>query len=187
MKNDRIGIVGKNGCGKSTLLKILQGLIKPDNGSVKIGETIKIGYFSQENESLPEEETVLQYLRDTAEYIDIGDGKITASKLLERFLFSGAMQYAKIGRLSGGEKRRLYLCKVLMEAPNFLILDEPTNDLDIQTLTILEDYLDRFSGIVVTVSHDRYFLDRVVQRIFAFEDRTIVQYEGVLPITVPCD
>jgi ATP-binding cassette subfamily F protein uup len=178
LKNDRVGIVGHNGCGKSTLLKIMQKVLEPDTGSVKIGETIKMGYFSQENESLPEEETVIQYIRDTAEYIETPNGQITAAKMLERFLFSGSMQYAKIGRLSGGEKRRLYLCRVLMEAPNFLILDEPTNDLDIQTLTILEHYLDSFQGIVVTVSHDRYFLDRIVQRIFAFENGTIVQYEG---------
>lgn len=178
LKNDRIGIVGHNGCGKSTLLKVMQGILKPDSGSVKIGETVKIGYFSQENESLPEEETVIGYIRDTAEYIETPEGTVTAAKMLERFLFSGSMQYAKIGRLSGGEKRRLYLCRVLMEAPNFLILDEPTNDLDIQTLTILEHYLDSFQGIVVTVSHDRYFLDRIVQRIFAFEHGNIVQYEG---------
>ncbi len=178
LKNDRVGIVGRNGCGKSTLLKIMQKLAEPDTGTVKIGDTVKLGYFSQENESLPEEKTVLQYIRDAAEYIETGDGTVTASKLLERFLFSGSMQYTKIGRLSGGEKRRLYLCRVLMGAPNFLILDEPTNDLDIQTLTILEHYLDSFQGIVVTVSHDRYFLDRVVHRIFAFENHRIVKYEG---------
>lgn len=178
LKNDRIGIVGHNGCGKSTLLKIMQGLLEPDSGSVKIGETMKIGYFAQENESLPPEKTVIEYIRNTAEYIETPEGTITAAKMLERFLFSGSMQHARIERLSGGEKRRLYLCRVLMEAPNFLILDEPTNDLDIQTLTILEHYLDSFQGIVVTVSHDRYFLDRIVQRIFAFENGSIVQYEG---------
>lgn len=178
LKNDRIGIVGHNGCGKSTLLKIIQGIIQPDNGNIKIGETVRIGYFAQENEILPEEETVIQYIRDTAEYIETAEGTVTAAKMLERFLFPGSMQYAKIGRLSGGEKRRLYLCKILMEAPNFLVLDEPTNDLDIQTLTVLEHYLDSFQGIVVTVSHDRYFLDRIVQRIFAFENGYVVQYEG---------
>lgn len=178
LKNDRIGIVGHNGCGKSTLLKIMQGILEPDSGSVKIGETMKIGYFAQENESLPPEETVLGYIRNTAEYIETPEGTVTAAKMLERFLFSGSMQHARIEQLSGGEKRRLYLCRVLMGAPNFLILDEPTNDLDIQTLTILEHYLDSFQGIVVTVSHDRYFLDRIVQRIFAFENGSIVQYEG---------
>lgn len=178
LKNDRIGIIGQNGCGKSTLLKIIQKIEKPDSGSVHIGETIKIGYFAQENERLPEEETVIQYIRDTAEYVETGEGKITAAKLLERFLFSGPMQYANIRRLSGGEKRRLSLCKLLMEAPNVLLLDEPTNDLDIQTLTILEHYLDNFQGIVVAVSHDRYFLDRIAQRIFAFEHGKIIQYEG---------
>ncbi len=178
LKNDRIGIVGKNGCGKSTLLKIILGIEKPDSGKIQIGETIKIGYFAQENESLPKEKTVIEYIRDTAEYIDTGEGKVTAAKLLEQFLFSGSMQYVTIGRLSGGEKRRLSLCKVLMEAPNVLLLDEPTNDLDIQTLTILEHYLDKFQGIVIAVSHDRYFLDRIAKRIFAFEKGQIVLYEG---------
>lgn len=178
LKNDRIGIVGHNGCGKSTLLQIIQQKLTPDTGSVKIGETIKIGYYAQENRELPEEETVIQYVRDTAEYIDTPEGTITAAKMLERFLFSGSMQYAKISRLSGGEKRRLMLLKILMDAPNVLILDEPTNDLDIQTLTILEHYLDSFAGIVIAVSHDRYFLDRIARRIFSFEDGRIVQYEG---------
>jgi len=178
LKNDRIGIVGHNGCGKSTLLQIIQQKLIPDTGSVKIGETIKIGYYAQENGELPEEETVIQYIRDTAEYIDTPEGTITAAKMLERFLFSGSMQYVTISRLSGGEKRRLMLLKILMDAPNVLILDEPTNDLDIQTLTILEHYLDSFAGIVIAVSHDRYFLDRIVRRIFSFEDGRIVQYEG---------
>lgn len=178
LKNDRIGIIGNNGCGKSTLLKIIQGIEKADQGEIVTGQTVRIGYFSQENEWMPKNQRVIDYIRDTAEYIETEDGKISASKMLERFLFDGAMQYSMIEKLSGGEKRRLYLLKVLMEAPNVLILDEPTNDLDIQTLRILEDYLDHFEGVVITVSHDRYFLDRVVDRIFSFEDRKVVLYEG---------
>ena len=178
LKNDRIGIIGNNGCGKSTLLKIIQGTVKADQGEIVIGQTVRIGYFSQENEWMPDNQRVIDYIRDTAEYIETRDGKITASKMLERFLFDGAMQYSMIEKLSGGEKRRLYLLKVLMEVPNVLILDEPTNDLDIQTLCVLEDYLDQFEGVVITVSHDRYFLDRIVQRIFSFEDGEIVLYEG---------
>ncbi len=178
-KTDRIGIVGPNGCGKSTLLRCIVGQESVDAGSVEIGQTVRIGYFSQENEALDETERVIDYIRDTAEYIRTSDGLITASAMCEQFLFDGEMQYSLIGKLSGGEKRRLYLLKVLMSAPNVLILDEPTNDLDIQTLRILEDYLDRFSGIILTVSHDRYFLDRVVTRIFVFrEDGTLLQSEG---------
>lgn len=168
LKKDRIGIIGHNGCGKSTLLKIINGIIKPDVGTVEIGQTIKIGYFSQENEYMDESKRVIDYVKEAGEYIATSDGKITASQMLERFLFDGAMQWSRIEKLSGGEKRRLYLLRVLMEAPNVLILDEPTNDLDIQTLTILEDYLDHFDGIILIVSHDRYFLDRTVSRIFAF-------------------
>ena len=168
LKKDRIGIIGHNGCGKSTLLKIINGIIKPDVGTIEIGQTIKIGYFSQENEYMDESERVIDYVKEAGEYIATSDGKITASQMLERFLFDGAMQWSRIEKLSGGEKRRLYLLHVLMEAPNVLILDEPTNDLDIQTLTILEDYLDHFDGIILIVSHDRYFLDRTVSRIFAF-------------------
>ena len=168
LKKDRIGIIGHNGCGKSTLLKIINGIIKPDVGTIEIGQTIKIGYFSQENEYMDESERVIDYVKEAGEYIATSDGKITASQMLERFLFDGAMQWSRIEKLSGGEKRRLYLLRVLMEAPNVLILDEPTNDLDIQTLTILEDYLDHFDGIILIVSHDRYFLDRTVSRIFAF-------------------
>lgn len=179
LKQDRLGIVGPNGCGKSTLLKIITGNLEPDSGYVEVGETVKIGYFSQENEYMDENQRVIDYIRDIAEYVETGDGTITASQMLEKFLFTGAMQYSLIGKLSGGEKRRLYLLKVLMEAPNILILDEPTNDLDIKTLSILEDYLDTFGGIVLTVSHDRYFLDRVVNRIFAFKGNgEIRQYEG---------
>lgn len=179
LKNDRIGIIGKNGCGKSTLLKVINGIVEPDSGYVEIGETVKIGYFSQENEEMDPNIKVIDYIKGVAEYITTNEGSITASQMLEKFLFTGAMQYSLIGKLSGGEKRRLYLLYVLMSAPNVLILDEPTNDLDIQTLTILEHYLDTFQGIVVTVSHDRYFLDRMVNRIFAFEGNGIVkQYEG---------
>lgn len=179
LKNDRIGIIGKNGCGKSTLLKVINGIITPDSGYVEIGETVKIGYFSQENEEMDPNIKVIDYVKSVAEYITTNEGSITASQMLEKFLFTGAMQYSLIGKLSGGEKRRLYLLYILMGAPNVLILDEPTNDLDIQTLTILEHYLDTFPGIVVTVSHDRYFLDRMVNRIFAFEgDGLVKQYEG---------
>ena len=180
LRDDRIGIIGPNGCGKSTLMKIIAGSVQPDSGTVTIGQTVKIGYFSQENEALDEDMRVIDYVRSGAEYIRQPDGSlITASAMLERFLFPGDMQYAVIKKLSGGEKRRLYLLRILMEAPNVLFLDEPTNDLDIATLTILEDYLDYFDGIVAVVSHDRYFLDRVVRRIFAYEENgRLVQYEG---------
>ena len=153
-------------------------MLPVDSGEVETGTTIKLGYFSQENEYMDETLKVIDYVRDTAEYIQTSEGTATASQMCDRFLFLGSMQYTQIAKLSGGEKRRLYLLKVLMEAPNILVLDEPTNDLDIQTLTILEDYLDTYPGIVVTVSHDRYFLDRIAARIFAFEDGTIRQYEG---------
>ena len=179
LPGDRVGIIGPNGCGKTTLLKLLTGVIEPDSGSVETGTTVKIGYFSQENEYMDESLRVIDYIRDTAEYIKTADGMATASQMCERFLFTPSMQYTVIGKLSGGEKRRLYLLKVLMEAPNILVLDEPTNDLDIQTLTVLEDYISTYDGIVVTVSHDRYFLDKIAQRIFAFEgDGVIRQYEG---------
>ncbi len=178
LSTDRIGIVGHNGCGKSTLLNIITGNLQPDTGSVEMGTTMKIGYFSQENESLDPNLTVLQYVRDTAEYIETKEGTMSASAMCEQFLFDGSMQYTRIEKLSGGEKRRLYLLKVLMEAPNVLILDEPTNDLDIQTLTILENYLQDYPGIVITVSHDRYFLDKIATRIFSFENGEILRYEG---------
>lgn len=179
LKTDRIGIVGGNGAGKSTLLKIVTGIEQADSGSIEIGPTVKIGYFSQECEKMNGKQKVIDYIKEVAEYIEISEGSASASQMLERFLFTGAMQYSLIEKLSGGERRRLYLLKILMEAPNVLILDEPTNDLDIQTLRILEDYLDTFPGIVITVSHDRYFLDRVVRRIFAFEGNgEIRQYEG---------
>lgn len=179
LKGDRIGIIGQNGCGKSTLLKIINGIIEPDSGYVEMGATVKIGYFSQENEYMDENLKVIDYVREGAEYIETVEGKVTASQMLERFLFEGALQWSQIKKLSGGEKRRLYLLRILMEAPNVLILDEPTNDLDIQTMTVLEDYLDSFDGIVITVSHDRYFLDRVVKRLFAFESNGVIrQFEG---------
>ena len=179
LKNDRIGIVGPNGCGKSTLLKIINGIVTPDGGDVTIGQTIRIGYFSQESEDMDDSLTAIDYIKEVGEYIKTSDGRITASQMMERFLFDGTMQWSKIEKLSGGEKRRLYLLRVLMSEPNVLILDEPTNDLDIQTLEILEEYLDSFDGIVITVSHDRYFLDRIAKRIFAFEGNgRIRQYEG---------
>ena len=179
LKNQRLGIIGSNGCGKSTLMKIITGKEEPDQGTVEIGDTVKIGYFAQEVTEMDENQRVIDYIKDVAEYVPTKDGRITASQMLERFLFTPAMQYTPIGKLSGGERRRLYLLKVLMDAPNVLILDEPTNDLDIPTLTILEDYLDSFLGIVITVSHDRYFLDNIADRIFAFEaGGKLVQYEG---------
>ena len=175
----RIGFVGPNGCGKTTLMRMIMGLEQPDRGQVITGPTVKIGYFSQENEALDPERRVIDYIRDTAEYVQTEDGSVSAAMMLERFLFDGVLQYSQIKKLSGGEKRRLYLLKVLMEAPNILILDEPTNDLDIQTLAILEDYLERFPGILIMVSHDRYFLDKTAERLFAFgENGRLRQYEG---------
>ena len=187
LKGDRVGFVGKNGCGKTTLMKIIDGRIEPDSGSVNIGQTIKIGYYTQELENNKEagiaymnpDDRVIDYIKNTAEFVRTEEGLVSASVMLERFLFEPSQQYCKIEKLSGGEKRRLNLLRVLMEAPNVLILDEPTNDLDIETMTILEDYLDSFDGIVITVSHDRYFLDRVVRRIFSFEENGVIdQYEG---------
>ena len=179
LKDDRIGYIGPNGSGKSTLMKMIAGWVKPDSGTIEIGQTVKLGYFSQENEDMDTSLKVIDYIKNVAEYVKTKDGSISASQMLERFLFPPSVQYTVIEKLSGGERRRLYLLKILMSAPNVLILDEPTNDLDIQTLMILEDYLDSFQGIVITVSHDRYFLDRVVGRIFAFEgDGKLQQYEG---------
>lgn len=179
LRDDRIGIVGQNGAGKTTLLKIIAGLIKPDTGSVEIGSTIKIGYFSQEFYGLDENQRVIDHITEIAPELETSEGKLSASKLLERFLFTGDMQYSLIGSLSGGEKRRLMLLSVLMSAPNVLLLDEPTNDLDIQTLSILEDYLEGFPGAVLAVSHDRYFLDRVAQSIFELRgDGELRRYIG---------
>lgn len=179
LRDDRIGIVGPNGSGKSTLLKLIVGELAPDNGIIEIGDTIRIGYFAQTNVHMDEDMKAIDYVREEAEYIQTDDGKITASALMERFLFEGALQWSKIGKLSGGERRRLYLMRILMQAPNVLIFDEPTNDLDIKTLNVLEDYLDSFQGITVVVSHDRYFLDRIANRILALEGNgRIGQYEG---------
>lgn len=187
LKADRIGFIGPNGSGKTTLMKMIDGRVVPDAGTITIGQTIKIGYYTQEIENskdagiayMDPEEKVIDYIRNTAEYVRTTEGLVSATMMLERFLFPSSQQYSPIGKLSGGERRRLNLLRVLMEAPNVLILDEPTNDLDIKTLTILEDYLDSYDGIVIAVSHDRYFLDRVVRRIFAFEgDGEIRQYEG---------
>ena len=181
LRDDRVGFIGPNGCGKSTLMKILLGLEKADSGYVELGQTVKVSYYAQETDDgvMNPNQRVIDYIRDVAEYVETPEGKISASRLLEKFLFEGEDQYGLLGKLSGGERRRLHLCRVLMSAPNVLILDEPTNDLDITTLQILEDYLDGFPGIVITVSHDRYFLDRIVRRIFAFEGNgEIRQYEG---------
>lgn len=179
LKNDRIGIIGPNGSGKSTLMKMIAGLVQPDSGETVIGQTVRMGYFSQDNEEMDDSLKVIDYIKNVAEYVKTPDGMVSASQMLEQFLFPSSMRYTLIGKLSGGEKRRLCLLHILMGAPNVLLLDEPTNDLDIRTLTILEDYLDHFQGIVIAVSHDRYFLDRVVRRIFAFEgDGAVKQYEG---------
>ena len=187
LKNDRIGFLGANGCGKTTLMKVIAGQIEPDEGTVTVGQTVKIGYYTQEIAQdksagiayMDPSMRVIDYIKQTAEYVQTSDGRVSASKMLERFLFPPEEQYNFIGKLSGGEKRRLNLLRVLMEAPNVLILDEPTNDLDVTTLTILEDYLDHFDGIVITVSHDRYFLDRIVKRIFAFDGKgNLRQHEG---------
>lgn len=183
LKRDRIGIIGPNGCGKTTLMKMIAGRVQPDAGTITIGQTIKIGYYSQMIEDaqakMDPNQKMIDYIKDTAEYVQISEGMVSASQMLEKFLFAPSAQYSTLEKLSGGEKRRLNLLRVLMEAPNVLILDEPTNDLDIATLCVLEDYLDHFQGIIIIVSHDRYFLDRTVERIFAFEpDGTLRQFEG---------
>lgn len=179
LRNDRIGIVGNNGCGKTTLLRIIMGQVQPDAGEVEIGETVKIGYFSQESETMDESLRVIKYVEEIARNVKTKDGYLSASQMLEKFLFPSHMHSVRIEKLSGGEKRRLYLLSILMQAPNVLILDEPTNDLDIDTLTVLEDYLDDFPGAVIIVSHDRYFLDRLVIRTFAFEEEgRIREYTG---------
>ncbi|MFN5966920.1 MAG: ATP-binding cassette domain-containing protein, partial [Pseudanabaena sp.] len=177
-----IGIIGSNGAGKSTLMNMITGRLQPDAGTVEIGTTIHFGYFDQHSDDLLEHgsQRVIDYLKDVAELVKTADGSIiTASQMLERFLFPPNQQYAPINKLSGGEKRRLFLLKVLMEAPNVLILDEPTNDLDVQTLAVLEEYLEDFNGCVIVVSHDRYFLDRTVDMVFAFEkDGEVRLYPG---------
>lgn len=178
-RNGRIGIIGENGCGKSTLLQLLSGNLSPDTGTVEIGDTVKIGYYTQECKNMDEHQRVIDYIKDGAEWIETINGKLSAAQMLETFLFRGDMQWNYINKLSGGERRRLYLLRVLMEAPNVLLLDEPTNDLDIETLQILEDYLETFSGAVIVVSHDRYFLDKVTDTIFEFEENgTLKQFLG---------
>ncbi len=179
LRNDRIGIIGENGSGKSTLLKLISGELQPDSGSVEIGETVKIGYFSQENEHMDKSRRVIEYICDIAHNVKTEDGYISASQMLERFLFPPHMHSIPVGRLSGGEQRRLYLLGILMGAPNVLLLDEPTNDLDIDTLCILEDYLDSFAGAVIAVSHDRHFIDRIAEKTFVYEgDGHIAEYPG---------
>ena len=177
---DRIGIIGTNGSGKTTLLEIITNRVKPDAGEVEIGQTVKIGYYDQESRALDDEQRVIDYIRETAEYVTTLDGnQITAGQMLEKFLFPPAAQYAVIANLSGGERRRLYLLKILMDSPNVLLLDEPTNDLDIPTLIALEEYLDDFAGALIVVSHDRYFLDRAIDSVFKFEgDGKIREYAG---------
>ncbi|KAI7248171.1 hypothetical protein KC345_g11883, partial [Hortaea werneckii] len=176
---DRVGIVGPNGSGKSTLLNLIAGKLTPDSGEVQLGTTVKLGYFTQEHQDMDLSMRAIEYVKEEAEIIKTADGSvITAGQMLERFLFPPAMQWTPISKLSGGEKRRLYLLRVLMGAPNVLLLDEPTNDLDIGTLAVLEDYLDEFPGVVFTVSHDRYFLDRTVDKLIAFENGSIRLHVG---------
>ena len=180
LRDDRVGIVGENGAGKTTLVNILRGKIQQDSGTIEIGDTVKIGCFAQDNTNMDPKMRVIDYVKEGGEYIPVEDGtKITASTMCERFLFDSTMQYTPIDKLSGGERRRLHLLRVLMESPNFLILDEPTNDLDIETLKILEDFLDKFMGVVVVVSHDRYFLDRICHKIFSYEGNGYIkEYHG---------
>ena len=179
LRNQKVGIIGPNGCGKSTLMKMLVGQVAPDSGVIEIGETIRMGYFAQDEKEMDDRQRVIDYVKDIGEYIITRDGRISASQMLERFLFTPEMQYAPIGKLSGGEKRRLYLLGVLCQNINVLLLDEASNNLDIPTMTILEDYLNSFVGIVVAVSHDRYFLDNVADRILEFDGQGhIRQYEG---------
>ncbi|MDD6795698.1 MAG: ABC-F family ATP-binding cassette domain-containing protein [Clostridiaceae bacterium] len=179
-KEDRVGIIGKNGAGKTTLINMIRGLENPTSGTIEIGETVKIGCFAQDDSHMDSSMRVIDYVKEGGEYIPVADGsKITASTMCEKFLFDGTMQYTRIEKLSGGERRRLHLLRVLMEAPNVLLLDEPTNDLDINTLTILEDFLDTFVGVVITVSHDRYFLDRICNKIFSYKDNSEIKvYNG---------
>ncbi len=179
LRDDRVGIVGPNGCGKSTLLHLIEGSLAPDAGTIVRGDTVRLGCFSQDNAALPPDARAIDVVKDVALAVETDEGRLTATQMMERFLFHADLQYTPVARLSGGEKRRLQLLTVLMGAPNVLLLDEPTNDLDVQTLTILEDYLDGFAGAVVAVSHDRYFLDRIAQRIFAYEgEGRIRQYPG---------
>ena len=175
---EHVALVGKNGAGKSTFLKMLCGLIKPDSGKIVLGDTVNIGYFSQECEEMDPSLRVIEYIRETADIVRTPDGTVTASQMLERFLFNSELQWNRIEKLSGGERKRLYLLKILMQAPNILLLDEPTNDLDITTLTILEDYLRSFSGAVIAVSHDRYFLDKTASEIFEFKDGQCTRFNG---------
>ncbi len=177
-RDARIGIVGRNGEGKSTFLKMLHGDIAPDSGNIIVGDTVNIGYFSQECESMDPSLRVIEYIRETADIVRTPDGTVTASQMLERFLFNSELQWNRIEKLSGGERKRLYLLKILMTAPNILLLDEPTNDLDITTLTILEDYLESFSGAVIAVSHDRYFLDKTASEIFEFRNGCCTRFSG---------
>ncbi len=177
-RDARIGIIGRNGAGKSTFLKMLTGSVQPDSGSIVIGDTVKIGYFSQECESMDPSLRVIEYIRETADRVQTPEGTVTASQMLERFLFTPELQWNRIEKLSGGERKRLYLLKILMTAPNILLLDEPTNDLDIATLTILEDYLQSFAGAVIAVSHDRYFLDKLANEIFEFRGGECLRYNG---------
>ncbi len=177
-RDARIGIVGENGAGKTTLMRLISGELEPDSGWVEFGETVRIGYFSQECESMDPTQRVIDYIRDTAERIETPEGTVTASQMLERFLFTSELQWNTIEKLSGGERKRLYLLKVLMTAPNILLLDEPTNDLDIATLTILEDYLESFAGAVIAISHDRFFLDRTVDRIWEISGGNVTVFNG---------
>ena len=184
LRNQSVGIIGPNGCGKSTMLRMITGEVLPDAGTIEIGDTIRIGYLAQEEPDMDTNQRVIDYVKDIAEYVQTRDGRISASQMLERFLFTPDMQYTPISKLSGGEKRRLYLLSVLVSGANVLILDEPSNNVDIPTLTVLEDFLNTFVGIVITVSHDRYFLDNVVDRIFEFDGTEIFcSTRAATPIT----
>lgn len=180
LRNDRVGILGRNGTGKSTLLNILSGRLQPTSGTVTIGQTVKIGYFAQRNEEMDERLRAIEYIQEAAHYITLADGtRVSASQLMERFMFPGNLQWTPISRLSGGEKRRLYLLRILMEEPNVLLLDEPTNDLDLETMAVLENFIDDFRGAIVFVSHDRFFVDRLAEKVFVYEeDGNLTLYSG---------